>query len=702
MKHFSTLLITLFAFIVFWTATPIAAAQSSTEQDVIQFTASELIMEDNPNAGTYCFTFYSPDGLWKAQLYYHSADGMFGTFTSSTADGSTDAFDLKGDGRYYNYVRNPKNDMVFSTFTDITLTVTDEVTVYRVAADCKANNGKRYIMDGTVDALVPTSTIESDLGYAYIVENPFYGTYTLNAENDDYRLAYGIVGTGLLGTFYRADILMPELTDKRTGEAIKVANATATHSAEGDTRRFAIDIVSEEHVLYRLTMFNAPIDVTVTEEINVDLGLNCALQDLREIYGCFQMGGQNADYGVAIAFKPEAFEKTTLEWGMDDIFMPYTTVLRIDDPSADLAQAFRETIADVKAYGKTEPHLFTLTADITCMSGRLYHVTMGVADDDYMPEVDEKVDIDFGRVAVVDYSKGLGTISIGAVKPEQFQMRFTLQATELEGEFLTSDIVSDLTDVMVVRGDTYTFHDAKAFKALATKRDDGRIDLDVSLLGVDGVLYHGTMYVDPLKCMEEDQQIDVSKETGALMLAVQEGADGDYAEYTLQYQFLPDDYDPELPISDGKVLSFYFAHRGRGLEGDYSYSDGTLDPDEPFLFFEGGTEVRVAPVAGTLSLTEGASSYITIDQTRYMTSLYTAKFHVLGQNGVIYNGEGENFVICIDGDGSLVDLTDGVIDSLSTTYADKGYDVRKMLRDGKVVIATPRGNYNAQGAHVAQ
>lgn len=695
MNRLSSLLITLFVILAGVLCPTQAAAQIVDEQDVIRFTASEVVMEDNPNAGTYCFTFYSPDGLWKAQLYYHSADGMFGTFTSSTDDGTTDAFDLKGDGRYYNYVRNPKNDMVFSSFTDITLTVTDEITTYHVAADCTAKNGKRYIMEGSVDALVPTSTVESDLGYAYVVENPFYGTYTLNAENDDFRLAYGIVGADLFGTFYRADILMPELTDKRSGESIKVANATAVHTLEGDTRRFNIDIVSEDHVLYRFTMFNAPIEVTVTEEINVDLGTNCAFQDLREIYGCFQMGGQNADYGVAIAFKPEAFEKTVMDWGMDDIFMPYTAVLRMDDN-------FRETIADIKVLGKTEPHLFSLSADITCMSGRLYHVTMGVADDDYMPEVDEKVDIDFGRVAVVDYSKGLGIISIGAVKPEQFQLRFTLWATELEGEFSTSDIVNDLTDIMVVHGDSYTFHDTKVFKAQATKRDDGGTDLQVQLLATDGVLYRCTMYIEPLQCMEEEQHIDVSNKAGALMLAVQEGADGDYAEYTLQYQFLPEDYDPELPISNGRVLSFYFAHRGHGLEGTYSYSEGTLDDSESFLFFENGTEVRVAPVAGTLSLTEGQRGYVFIDGTQYPTSLYNAEFHVLGQNGVIYDGDGENFVICIDGEGALVDLTDGVVDAISTTYADKGYDVRKMLHDGKLVIATPRGSYNAHGARLAQ
>lgn len=688
MKLLTNLLCTL---LCIFSITAEAAAQDAVE--TIVFTASTTTLEDNPNAGTYCFTLYSPDGQWKAQLLYHSADGMFGTFTSSTTDGTDDAFRLAGEGKYYNYVRNPKNDMVFYPFTDITLTVADEVTTYRVSADCRTGNGTRYVMEGSVDALVPTSTVESDLGYAYIVENPFYETYTFTAENDDYRLAYGIASRELLGTFYRADILMPELTDKHTGEAIKVATATATHTAEGDTRHLAIDIVSEDHTLYRFTMYNAPLDINVTEEISVNLGLGCALQDLRDVYGCYQIGGQNSAFGVAIAFKPEAFENTTMEWTMDDIFMPYTTLLRYSDNT-------KETIVDIKAVGKAEPHLFTIMADITCMSGRLYHVAMGVADDEYMPEVDEKVDINFGRVAVVDYSKGLGTISLGAVKQGKYQLRLTLRTTELQGEFTTSDIVNEYTDIMVVKESTYSFHDAQVVKGQAIKADNGCTYIDLNLLATDGVLYHCQMFVEDLKCMDEDQQIDLGIDSGAVMLAVQEGADGDYAEYTLQYQLLPANYNPLFPVTDGQVYSFYFGHRGATIEGDYSYSEGTLDSSENFLFYQNGTEVRIGPVAGTLSLKAADSITIDFDGTLFKTNVYSAEFHVLGQNGVIYNAEGDNYLIVIDEEGNLANITESIIDSVTTTLASRGYNVGKSLDRGRLLITTPDASYSLAGTRI--
>lgn len=700
MHHFTTLLTTLLCALAFFFGSTATADAQGTDAGLVSFTASKVIMEDDPNAGTYCFTFYSPDGMWKAQLYYHSADGMCGTFTSSTADGSTDAFDLKGDGRYYNYVRNPQNDMVFYTFSDITLTVADEVTTYRVAADCKASNGVRYVMEGSVDALIPTSTVESDLGYAYIVENPFYETFTFTAENDDYRLAYGIASKQFAGTFYRADILMPELTDKHTGESIKVASATATHTAEGDTKHLAIDIVSEDHVLYRFTMYNAPLDIDVTEEISVNLGLGCALQDLRDVYGCYQIGGQNSAFGVAIAFKPEALESGRKEWTMDDIFMPYTALLRFNDSSEDLEQATRETIIDIHAVGNAEPHLFTVMADIMCMSGRLYHVAMGVADDEYMPEADEKVDINFGKVAVVDYSKGLGNISIGAVQQGKYQLRFTVRAAKLEGEFSTADVVSEYTDIMVVKENTYSFHDAQVFKAQAVKAADGNTYIDVNLLATDGVLYHCQMYIEDLKCMGEDQQVDVSFDSDALMLAVQEGADGDYAEYTLQYQLLPANYNPMLPISTGEVYSFYFAHRGATIAGDYSYSDGTLDTGENFLFYQRGTEIRVAPVAGTLSLKAADKVVIDFDGTSFTTNLYSAEFHVLGQNGVVYNGEGDNYLVVIDEEGNLTNITEGIIDSVYSALAERGYTVRKTLQNGRMLLTTPSAAYSANGARI--
>lgn len=684
MKLLTTLFCTLFAIFGHFTE---AAAQTS-DDDIISFVASKTVMEDDPNAGTYCFTLYSPDGEWEAQLLYHSSEGMFGTF-------HTEDFHLQGEGKYYNFVRNPKNDMVFYYFTDISLTVTDEVTAYHISANCLAKNGKRYVMEGSVKALIPTRTVESDLGYAYIVENPFYGTYTFSAENDDYSLAYGIVSQNICGTFYRADILLPELTDKHTGEAIKVASATAVHTSEGDTKHLTIDIISEDLTLYHFTMYNAPLDIDITDEVTVNLGLGCVLQDLRDMYGCYQVAGQNSGFAFALALRPEAFERTPLEWTIDDVFMPYTRLIRtMDDVTTE------ETIVDIKAVGHTEPHLFTVVADVLCMSGRLYHIAMGVTDDEYMPEPKETVEINFGKVAVVDYSRGIGTIGLGAVSQGKYQLRFCLNTHDLEGEFSTSDIVPEFTDIMVVKKTTYSFHDAWVFKAKAVKGANGRTYIDVNMLATDTVMYHATMYVEALQCMEETDY-DLSDAAGATMVALQEGADGDYAEYTLQFQLVPEDQNPILPITDGQVFSFYFAHRGEGIAGTYSYTDGSLAPDERHTFYEGGTEIRVAPVAGTLNIAQKESVNIYFDDLRYATNIYNIEFHLVGQNGVVYNAAGDNFLICIDSDGDLTEVSEPLLDAIQSTLAQRGYDVRKTMKEGRVLISTPRGTYTTAGQRVA-
>lgn len=678
MKPLLTTLLCILACCLGFTAE--AAAQEAAE--TITFTASSTTLEDNPNAGTYTFTLFSPDGQWKAQLFYHSTQGPCGTFTSSTADGSDDAFDLSGTGRYYNFVRKPSDDMHFYAFTDIAATVTDETTAYRIIADCTASNGTRFHMEGTVPQLIPTTTVTSDLGYAYIVENAFYGTYAIEAENDDYALAYGIASTTLTGTFYRADLLRPELTDKRTGQTISVASATAVHTADGDATQLVIDIISDDLTLYHLTMHNEPVDITITDEYSINMGVNCVLQDLRELYGCYQIGGQNSSFAIALAFKPEAFDGKRTEWTTDDFFMPYTTLLRLFDET-------KERIIDVRATGRYEDHLFTLRADITCLSGRLYHVVMGVADEEYMPEPDATVDINFGRVAVVDYSKGLGTIGIGAVQQGKYQLRFCLNTTELEGNFTTRDVVMDYTDIMVVGENTYRFHDAQVFKATAVKMPNGRTAIDVNLLATDNVLYHCQMYVDDLACLKEkDEPYNLSNADGALMVALQQGADGDYAEYNLQYQ-LADAHE---------VFSFYFSHRGTGIAGEYAYSDGTLAADEQHTFIENGVEVRIAPVAGTLSITELEEVVLNVGGTRYSSYLYGNTFEFVGQNGVIYRGEGENFLICIDEEGSLVDITTPILDAIHDALASRGYAVRKQIgQDGRISIVAPKATYQVNG-----
>lgn len=689
----------LFLIMMFCAFVSKASAQTATARDTVRFVAERVVMEDDPTNRNYVFSLYSPDGQWKIQINYY-ADSMFGTFT-------TEDFNLSGSGRNYNYVRNPKNDMVFYSFTEMNVEVVDNVTTFDIKANCLASNKTRFIVEGSVEVAIPTDTIHADLGYANVVSNPFYGIYTFSAQNDAYALEYGVVGESMLGTFYRADLLMPELTDRTTGQKIPIVNATAVHTADADgTKHFAIDLISEDLICYSLTMFNAPIDVDVTGEISVDLGTNCALQDLTEMYGCYQFGGQNDEYGVAIALTPEAIESGRREWTMDDIYLPYTTVVRMADGS-------RPTIHDVKASFSSEGYLATLLADILCLDGTLYHVRMGLELPGYVPDPIETVELDYGRVAVLDYTQGLGTVGLGGVLPGQSQMRLYLNAHNLEGEFTTDDIILDMCDVMIANGDTFKFRDAWDVKATVTRDAADVLHFDVHMLCKDTVMYHATMFLPPLRCMASgnpDKEVNytLSSDEGYQLLALREGTDGEYAEYTLQYgnaEFYYDgDDDDDYGHYEGNLFSFYLGHEGTGLAGDYGYSAGTLAEDEPHLFFEDRTEVRVAPVAGTLSVTPVEPITLYIGQLRYTTTVYKVEFHFVGQNGVIYNGEGSDYLICIDGETSdednirYVEMSEPTIDAIRSSLAEQGYTVRKTLTpDGRMLIVTPQGNYNLNG-----
>lgn len=666
------------------------AQTTADETNTVRFVADRVVMEDDPTNRNYIFSLYSPDGQWKIQINYY-ADEMFGTFT-------TEDFNLKGSGRNYNYVRNPQNDMVFYSFTEMEVEVTDNVTSVGIKANCLASNKTRFIVEGSAEVAIPTETVNLDLGYANIVENPFYGIYTFSAENDDYRLEYGIVGESLLGTFYRADLLMPELTDRSTGEKIPIVNATAVHTADADgTKHFAIDLISEDLICYSVTMFNAPIEVTVNEEVNIDLGTQCVLQDLTDMYGCYQFGGQNDEYGVAIALKPEAIESGRREWNMDDIYMPYTTVMRVSD-------GYRPTLHDVKASFSSADHLATVLAEILSLDGTLYHVRMGLEMPGYVPEPKETIELDYGRVAIVDYTQGIGTVGLGGVLPGKSQMRLYLNAHDLEGEFTTEDIIPDMCDVMMAGEDTFRFMDAWDVKANVTRDANDLLHFDINMLCKDTIMYHATMYLPPLECLH-DADYRLERNDGYQLLALRQGTDGQYAEYTLQFGNAEYRYDnPQTGEGryEGNLFSFYLGHEGSGIAGEYGYSAGTLADDEPHMFFEDGTEVRVGPIAGTLTITPLNPITLYIGSQRYSTTIYDVEFHFVGQNGVVYNGKGSDFLVCIDGDSDeddirYVEITEPLLDGIREQLAEQGYKVRKALQGGRMLIVSPDATYSADG-----
>ncbi len=651
-------------------------------ETVIEFFSDNATMEDDPRKGEYNITIFSPDGQWKMQLNYHTKE-MFGTF-------GNDDFRLSGDGRYYNYARNPKNDMVFYSFTDMNVTVADEGTLYRVNANCLTNNKTRFVVEATIAAPKAKETRTDDLGFARVEPNPFYGTYIITAENDNYSLQYGIVGTELLGTFYRADILMPELYDKQAGRNISIRTATAVHTKqEGqENTDMVIDILSEDLINYHLTMYDGPFEVEIKEEMNVriDGGI---LQDLREMYGCYQFAGANEDFQLGLAVLPEALESGRTEWTKDDFIMQFTNML-------DVAEGELIPIYDIHAMLEQKDKLVTLKIELTSMDGILYHIVMTLQTEGYMPTPTETVNIDFGHVSVLDFTQGLGMVGIGAVKPGQYQLRAYLATPKLEGEFTTGDFEMDLCDIMVVNGESYVFHDAKYVNAKMEKGEDGKTQITIDMYGIDDVLYHATMYIDSLKCMS-DATYPIGYMDNVMMMALCEGEE-DYAEYTLQFQNLDNVFDEDYNvIGDGYYFSFYFAHQGNGIGGKYGYSEGTLAEDEYNGFYEKGCEVRVAPVAGTLSLEPVQEVSLNMGVQLLKTNIYKVNFQVLGQNGVIYSAEGENFLLCINEEGEFKEITEDVLSAIRESLAEQGYQVRKVLKNGKLVIEAKDSEYDMQG-----
>lgn len=654
----------------------------SGDETVVEFFSENATMEDNPNKKNYNITIFSPDGQWKMQLNYYS-DSMFGTF------GNAD-FHLDSDGRYYNYARNPKNDMVFYSFTDMNVSVTDEGSCYRVKANCLTNNKTRFIVEATIPAPQAKETRTDNLGYARVQQNSFYGTYAIYAENENYKLGYGIAGNDLIGTFYRADLLMPELHDKKAGKDIKVLTASAVHKKDGENTIMTIDVLSEDLIMYELTMFNGPYEVEIKEEKNIEFS-QVILQDITDFYGCYQFGAQNDEYQMAIAVKSDVFTSGKTEWTKDDLIMQYTNLVITAEES--FVEIF-DIKAKMEVLGNKSAKVY---ADVTSMDGILYHVVMNYQKDGYMPDPKETVNIDFGHVSVLDYSQELGKVGFGAVKPGKYQMRFYLYANKLEGEFTTSDFDMDMCDMMVVKSDnSYIFHDAKYMKANMEKTADGKTMITVDMFGIDEVLYHGTMYIDDLKCMK-DSEYPVGAESSTMMIGIQEGCEDDHAEYLMQLQNVEFDEDYNV-VGDGYVFGFYFAHEGPGVAGKYSVSAGNLADDISSLIYENGCEVRVGTVACTLELEAVRPITIYYGEDEVKTNLYNVNFKLLGQNNVIYTGKGTNALLCINNeDGNFIEVTEEYETAINQALAEQGLKVRKVLKDGKIIVEKNGEMFDAQG-----
>lgn len=659
-------------------ALPAAAAEAV---DTVRFTTSNVVLEDDPNAGRYNISLFSEDGEWKVQLNYYSAESMFGTFTNAD-------FGLSGDGLYYNYVRKPNNDMVFWSFSDMNVTVSDEVTEYHISANCLASSNTRFLIEGSLAVASPSDTVSIDLGYAQRVDNAFYGTFVFNAETPDYSLSYGVVADSPVGTFYTADILMPELYDKQRGEMIGVKSATAVHQLVADTLWLTLDMLAEDLTLYHLTMYNAAHEVEVVSEETIVIEGDIALQDLTQMYGCYQVGGQNSEWAVAIALVPDAFADGRRQWEMEDVFMPYTTMIR-------LADGYVVKIHDVSlTLEVTEQDQMIFRAEIMSLDGVLYHVTLKTAGPGYLGNPDEVVNIELEQVAMIDYTQP-GVIGLGAYTPMQSQMRVYLKAVQLEGDYYTDDALLDVCDVMLVNpaDGVLVFHDAARVNTHFETDDEGVNHVTIDMLGGNNVLYHATFAIPALHCMS-DSTYNIGQDA-MTMISLRE-TDGKHASYILQFASAVDEdngYTDEGNMIEGQVFTFAFSPAEEGIAGEYSYSAGSLDSDVLHYVYEQGIELRLAPMAGTLTLTPLEHRTIKgLNRGGYHTTLYDVHFQFVALNGVIYEGTGQNVLICIDDEGNFVEVDEPTLSLIRLQLSEQGMEVRKVCHDGRIMIVAPVHN----------
>lgn len=656
------------------------SAQEGSGQ-LVTFTTTDAVMEDDPRHQDYTITLLSPDGEWRMQLNYH-ADHMFGTFTSED-------FDLAGQGRYFNYARHPHNDMQVYSFTQMHVTVEDEVGQYRVKADCHAGADYHFVVEGIISAPLPREVLTDSLGYARVVRNAFLGTYAIYAENERYSLAYGVYDSQLTGTFYRADMLRPELYDKVAGDSIQVLSATAQHVQDGDNVRMTIDILSADSIDYCLSMFNGPHEMPVLREETISMINDVVLLDLTEMYGCYQLSGQTQDYGVAIGLQPYVLEQGLATLTMDDFFLPYTAIIPMNEASNPLL------IFDIHGTLQATASQLLLQADVQTMDGTLYHITQRVGLG--APEVTDTVDIDFGHVTMLDYTQGMGVVGLGGSVPGKYQLRVYLQTNQLEGDFVDEEFYVDDSDIMVVSDGKLAFHDARYIQG-HMERQGKRTHISLDFYARNDVLYRCTLYLDDLSCMHDS-------------LYVFEPEDVDLVGLSQQHTSSPSDYAIQLQSgvdllnensyaqARGCIFTFIFAQDGKTIAGDYGYSDYSLTPDNHF-FYENGCEVRVAPVAGQLHIRAVEPVTLTGEYQGYHTWVYRVEFQFVGQNGVIYQGQCQDYLVCLDQFDRLVELEESVADGIARTMQERGRSVRKVYRNGHVILELEGDSYDVNGVKI--
>lgn len=678
----------LFAALVCLSGIGRVTAEDIVPVKTISMNYPTVVSEPDPNNNSYVFIFKGEDAdakKWRVQINYISSS-IYGTFTDADF---YNLDDLAEPGARYNYIRT-EDGMNFFPFKHLTASVIyhqDSVVLdvnglYQNSSD----RWERVLIHGILPIPVPTDTVYADLGV--VKETPVYEGVKLQAANADYTLLWAIGGKSLLqaGTYYMADMAQPQFVHVADNDTIEPLSAEATvKDREEGCFDVEMRILSADNVLYVLTMHT-------TIEVRGTVQVECLRGQLLEKpeFDMFQFYGAGMDYNAAVSVKRSAVTGGEQTIPQDSLVLAYTAVARLSDQVTIGVRKAEVGIKNAPAAGKK-----ILYADLYGNNDTLYQVTIPIGYS-YLPATKDTVTIDFGTgVGRVDYSQGVGMI--GFVLADEGDVDVHVSA--YCGMQLSGTIYSDYFNYDGCYVTTYTetgarFADIRlAQMTLDSVGDVLHITLDA--VTVADTTYHMTARLLPKYALTGEEvaySVDIADAVQMVALTT------DNTVYRMQLQRADQWTEEGEPLGDVELWGFQFYQpEPNTIAGTYGYSAGNLDIEQQMVIVEDGTEIYLAPFAGTLALTCGDELSLNISGKTYKTHYYEVSASVLAENGIIYHLEGTTFLLCVNVEtGEWVELTENM-SALNDALMEHGFRVRKVLRDGRILIECADGTFDMQG-----
>lgn len=662
-------------------------AEEIVAVDTIQFVANRVEAEPDPTHGEYVFAMWGSalDEDWKLQIDYY-ADQMQGTF-------SDDDFRLTSGGGSYNYLRKAHNDMWMRSFKHLDVTVTEQMGATHLSLNGLIQDygqWRRVLVEAEIEAPAPTDTISLDLGVVMEVPNSFMGYTILEARNADYTLTFGISGVAELEprTYYQVELLRPDFVRLPSDTiAVSWAQLEVTEGADEGLRNLALTLLSQEQTLYQIAMHTGAMAVQDTVVVEC---AQTTIRDLSDTYGIVQFYGEGSDYNVALSVTPGTLtsEVSSTEIPADSINLAFTLVARRSDLSTiRVCEASAQLVVD-----EMMNQLLELRAELLGTNGTRYLVSFPLSGGG-LPAAADTVYVDCGEgVGRVDYTLEPGWVGLVLAHDEADIHLVAYNGLQWKG--LVDTDAFDYSQCYVT---TYADNDQTirfADVQLAQMRMDSigdQLALTVDAITVSNHMYHFTATMPAKRALTGPRvSYELSPEqSDALMVALRTPlTDSQGGRYRMQLQRADGwSEDGEL-LGDQEIWEFAFVQDSiEGIAGTYSYALETLDAASTHFLMEGGTEILLAGMVGTLTLEPLEELVVPFGDADYHTHLYQVKAEFLAPNNVIYELQGQQMLLCADSEtGEMIELSEAAYAALERVLAERGCKVRKVLRNGMVMI----------------